>query len=114
MVESLASGDRAVVVADLAGEDEQQPLDAVADVYVSWCNRDGTPPGRSEQVLAALEHLALPDGRGHAYLSAELSVVQNITAWLAAHGFATDDVSPKAYWRAGRPNAPHGEPLRDA
>jgi NADPH-dependent ferric siderophore reductase len=114
MVESLTAGDRAVIVADLAGEEEQQPLDAVADVYISWCNRDGGPIGRSEQVLAALDALTLPDGRGHAYLSAELVVVRTVADWLAAHGFPSDDIAPKAYWRAGRANAPHGEPLRDA
>ena len=105
MVESLPASCRAVIVADVAGEDEQQPLDAVADVYISWCNRDGAPPGRSEQVVAALDALTLPDGRGHAYLSAEFSVVRTVAAWLAEHGFAPDDVSPKAYWRAGRANA---------
>jgi NADPH-dependent ferric siderophore reductase len=114
MVESLPAGVRAVIVADLAGEDEQQALDAVADVYISWCNRDGGPPGRSDQVLAALDHLTLPTGRGHAYLSAEFAVVRAVADWLAAHGFAPDDVASKAYWRAGRANAPHGEPLRDA
>ncbi len=114
MVESLGADDRAVIVADVAGEEEQQPLAAVADVYISWCNRDGTPAGRSEQVVAALDALALPDGRGHAYLSAEFAVVRTVADWLAAHGFAPDDIAPKAYWRAGRANAPHGEPLRDA
>jgi NADPH-dependent ferric siderophore reductase len=101
-------------VADVAGEEEQQPLDASADVYVSWCNRDGNPPGASEQVLAALEHLTVPDGRGHAYLSAESAVVRAVGAWLADHGFAGDDISSKAYWRAGTANAAHGEPLRSA
>ncbi len=114
MVESLPAGVRAVIVADLAGEDEQQALEAVADVYISWCNRDGVAPGRSEQVLAALDALTLPEGRGHAYLSAELAVVRTVSDWLTAHGFASDDIAPKAYWRAGRANAPHGEPLRDA
>jgi NADPH-dependent ferric siderophore reductase len=114
MVESLPAGVRAVIVADLAGEDEHQALDAAADVFVSWCNRDGVPPGRSGQVLAALDALTLPDGRGHAYLSAEFAVVRAVSDWLTAHGFASDDIAPKAYWRAGRANAPHGEPLRDA
>jgi NADPH-dependent ferric siderophore reductase len=31
----------------------------------------------------------------------------------AGRGFAADDVSSKPYWRAGRANAAHGEPLRD-
>jgi NADPH-dependent ferric siderophore reductase len=114
MVESLSAGVRAVIVADLAGEDEQQALEAVADVYTSWCNRDGVPPGRSDQVLAALDALTLSDGRGHAYLSAEFAVVRTVSDWLTAHGFAPDDIAPKAYWRAGRANAPHGEPLGNA
>ena len=113
MVESLPADGHAVIVADVAGEDEQQPLDAHADVQVSWCNRDGGAPGRSEQVLAALDHLTHPDGRGHAYLSAEFAVVRTVGRWLADHGFAADDISPKAYWRAGTANAAHGEPLRD-
>ena len=113
MVEALPAGTHAVVVADVAGEDEQQPLDAPADVSISFCNRDGTPPGGSEQVLAALDHLTLPDGRGHAYLSAEFAVVRTVGRWLADHGFDPDAISPKAYWRAGAANAAHGEPLRD-
>jgi NADPH-dependent ferric siderophore reductase len=114
MVESLPASDRAVVVADVAGEEEQQPLDAVAEVHIAWCNRDGGAPGASEQLLAALDHLTLPGGRGHAYLSAELVVVRAVGEWLSHRGFAAEDVSPKAYWRAGRANAAHGEPLRDA
>jgi NADPH-dependent ferric siderophore reductase len=113
MTESLPASTRAVLVADVAGEDEQQALDAAADVYVSWCNRDGGPVGASEQVLAALDHLTLPEGRGHAYLSAEFAVVRAVGQWLADHGVAADDVSPKAYWRRGAANAAHGEPLRD-
>jgi NADPH-dependent ferric siderophore reductase len=113
MVESLPATGDAVIVADVAGEDEQQPLDALAAVAISWGNRDGMAPGRSEQVLAALDHLTLPDGRGHAYLSAEFAVVRAVGRWLADHGVAAGDISPKAYWRAGAANAAHGEPLRD-
>jgi NADPH-dependent ferric siderophore reductase len=114
MVESLPVDARAVVVADVAGEEEHQPLDARADVFISWCNRDGGAPGGSEQVLAALDHLAtFPRGRGHAYLSTEFAVVRAVSAWLRAHGFEADAISPKAYWRAGAANAAHGEPLRD-
>jgi NADPH-dependent ferric siderophore reductase len=113
MVESLPVEARAVVVADVAGEEEHQPLDARADVFISWCNRDGGAPGAAEQVLATLDHLTLPDGRGHAYLSTELAVVRAVGAWLGAHGFESAAISPKAYWRAGAANAAHGEPLRD-
>src|SRR6187551_1995628 len=56
MAESLPATGTAVIVADVAGEDEQQPLDAAAAVAISWCNRDGGPVGASEQVLAALDH----------------------------------------------------------
>jgi NADPH-dependent ferric siderophore reductase len=113
MVESLPAGARAVIVADVAGEEEQQPLEAPADVSISWCNRDGGAPGGYEQVLAALDHLTLPAGRGHAYLSAEFAVVRTVSRWLVDHGVDSDAISSKAYWRAGAANAAHGEPLRD-
>jgi len=47
------------------------------------------------------------------YLSAEFVVVRTVGQWLSSRRFAGDDVSSKAYWRAGRANAAHGEPLRD-
>jgi hypothetical protein len=31
---------------------------------------------------------------------------------LAARGLAPDQMSPKAYWGRGKPNASHGEPAR--
>jgi NADPH-dependent ferric siderophore reductase len=113
MVESLGAGAHAEIVADVAGEEEHQPLDARAHVYVSWCNRDGGAVGRAEHLAAALERIDLPAARRHAYLSAESAVVRSIGAWLAERGFSPEEISSKAYWRAGRANAAHGEPLRD-
>ena len=77
---------------------------AVADVYISWCNRDGGAPGGSDAGRwPRSTHLTLPDGRGHAYLSAELAVVRAVgDVARRAGGSRADDVSPKAYWRAGQ------------
>ena len=114
MVEALAPSTSAIVVADVAGPDEHQMLDAACDLRSVWCDRNGRPPGDGDTVLAALAELDLPPGRGHAYLSAEFAVVRALGAHLAGRGFASEQVSPKAYWRRDQANAAHGEPLRDA
>ena len=43
----------------------------------------------------------------------DAAVVRAGSRWLDHHGFESDDISPKACWRAGTANAPHGEPRRD-
>jgi NADPH-dependent ferric siderophore reductase len=58
--------------------------------------------------------IALPPGRGHAYIGGELRVVAAVRQVLADRGLARDQLSAKAYWRRGVANAAHGEPERDA
>jgi len=65
------------------------------------------------------EHLVLtrPDviAEMHdAFLRVGVDVVETATFGAFSTVLNEYDIAPKAYWRAGRANAPHGEPLRDA
>jgi NADPH-dependent ferric siderophore reductase len=114
MAESLAPGVAAVVVAEIAGPEERQDLDrSSADVEVVWCERDGRAPGVAQPLLDGVGGVALPAGVGHAYLSAEFAVVRALGDLLDGRGLDASRRSPKAYWRRGTANAPHGEPPRD-
>ena len=62
-----------------------------------------------EQELA---NIALPDGDGHVYIAAEAGVVRSIQRKVTERGLPQDQISAKAYWRRGLPNADHGEPAR--
>jgi NADPH-dependent ferric siderophore reductase len=82
-------------------------------VQLRWVHRlDQTVPGDSSLLQDALAETALPVGDGQVYVAAEAGVVRSIQRDLAARGLRKEQISAKAYWRRGLPNAEHGEPLR--
>jgi NADPH-dependent ferric siderophore reductase len=103
-----------IVVLEVDGPDDQQQAIAGdgAPVAVQWVHRLGADPASGIGLVAALEGISLPDGRGHAYLAGELGVVARLRAALVARGLAPEQISAKPYWRAGVANASHGEPER--
>jgi NADPH-dependent ferric siderophore reductase len=116
MLEALPAGSRAAALVEVDTADDEQAFTAPegAQVDVRWLHRDGgSAPGDPESILAALATVELPAGLGHAYLSAESGVVRAATRLLAERGFAAEQISGKAYWRRGLPNAEHGEPTKE-
>ncbi len=84
-----------------------------ADLH--WLHRSGlSAPGDTSLFVEALTDFALPVGRGHAYIAGEARAVRTLQRHLADRGFENDQISAKAYWRRGLPNAEHGEPTREA
>ncbi len=114
MAESLAPGAQALFVLEIpTPEDLLTPRlhegVAVTGVFVDRAERAPRDPTGLLEALGALE---LPGGAGHAYLFGEFGVIRSLGAALAERGMAREAVSSKAYWRAGRANADHGEPVK--
>ena len=112
MAGAVPAGARALVILEVPGPDAEQDVPAGAEV--TWLHRDGGPAGAPAALVAAAGAVALPPGRGHAYLAGEATVVLRLREALAARGLAPEQISPKAYWGRGRANASHGEPAKDA
>jgi NADPH-dependent ferric siderophore reductase len=66
------------------------------------------------ELAAALAKAQLPAGRGHAYLAGEVALVLELKALLLSRGWTPEQISAKAYWNRGRPNAERGEPEQRA
>jgi NADPH-dependent ferric siderophore reductase len=113
MAGALPAGARALVILEVPGPGGEQDLVTAADAEVTWLHRDGGPAGDPAALVAAAATVALPPGRGHAYLAGEATVVLRLREALAARGLAPEQISPKAYWGRGRANASHGEPARE-
>ena len=111
MAGAVPAGARALVILEVPGPDAEQ--DAPAGAEVAWLHRDGRPAGDPTVLVEAAGTVALPPGRGHAYLAGEATVVLRLREALAARGLAAEQISPKAYWGRGRANASHGEPAKD-
>jgi NADPH-dependent ferric siderophore reductase len=113
MAGALPAGARALVILEVPGPGGEQDLVTAADAEVTWLHRDGRPAGDPAALVAAAAAVALPPGRGHAYLAGEAAVVLRLRETLGMRGLAPEQISPKAYWGRGRANAAHGEPAKD-
>jgi NADPH-dependent ferric siderophore reductase len=113
MAGALPAGVRALVVLEVPGPRAEQDLVTAADAEVTWLHRDARAAGDPAALVQAAAAVALPPGRGHAYLAGEATVVLRLREALAARGLAPEQISPKAYWGRGRANASHGEPAKD-
>jgi NADPH-dependent ferric siderophore reductase len=114
MIEALPPDGTALALFEVdSAADEQEVTVSRPNVRVQWAHRlGGSVPGDSGPLLALVATAELPDGRGHAYVSAESRVARDVASALTSRGLEADQVSSKAYWRRGVPNAEHGEPTR--
>jgi NADPH-dependent ferric siderophore reductase len=116
MIESLPTASVAMAVLEVDGPaDEQGPASHQAGhVDLQWLHRGGRwSPGEASAVHDAVAAVDLPGGTGHVYVATEAGVVREISRVLTARGLRPDQISAKAYWRRGLPNAEHGEPTGD-
>jgi len=116
MLEALPVGSAASAVFEIDTAADELELDAPPTRHLDlrWLRRDGqTVPGDPGPMVEAVARVALPGGTGHAYVAAEAGVVRGVTRLLAERGLRPEQISGKAYWRRGLPNAEHGEPTKE-
>jgi NADPH-dependent ferric siderophore reductase len=116
MLESLPGGSTASAILEVDTAADEQPLVSprVDAVDLHWLHRDArSVPGDPGPLLAAAAAVGLPAGIGHAYVAAEAGVVRAVTKALHERGLGPEQISGKAYWRRGLPNAEHGEPTKE-
>jgi NADPH-dependent ferric siderophore reductase len=99
-----------VALVEVAGPEEEQPLDAPAGIAVRWLHRGGTPPGESTLLVDAVAALDRPeDDDVFAWVGAESAAVRAIRADLRGRwrlGRAQHHAI--GYWRKGRAMSPAG------
>jgi NADPH-dependent ferric siderophore reductase len=116
MLEALptASTARGLLEIDTPADEQGLGSGEAPRLGIRWLHRLGhSVPGDPSLLLEALADLELSAGIGHAYVAAEAGVVRRIRRVLTKRGLREDQISAKAYWRRGLPNAEHGEPAHD-
>jgi len=116
MIEVLPPGSLATALLEVDTSADEQGVRSGRNggVDVRWVHRMGrSEPGDADPIVGALAEIASPAGLGHAYVAAEAGVVRRVRAALSARGLGEAEISAKAYWRRGLPNAEHGEPARE-
>jgi NADPH-dependent ferric siderophore reductase len=116
MLEALAPASVAMALLEVdAPVDEQTPESGPSQrLDLRWLHRLGhSVPGDPSLLVDAVKRVDLPAGNGHVYVAAEARVVRAIQQALTERGLTPEQISAKAYWRRGLPNAEHGEPTRE-
>jgi NADPH-dependent ferric siderophore reductase len=98
LITGLPTGSTAVTVVEVA--DAAEEIDLPNTTH--WVLRDGAAPGTPTLLTRALASMALPAGRGAAYLLGESRAMVALRPTLEARGIAHADTFLKGYWNVGR------------
>ncbi|MFO7252462.1 MAG: siderophore-interacting protein [Actinomycetes bacterium] len=85
---------------EVAGPEDEIPLDAPAGARVTWVHRDGATVG--DRLVAAVRALEWPPGEPHAFVHGEAGFVKELRRYLRVErGLPLDRLSISGYWRRG-------------
>jgi NADPH-dependent ferric siderophore reductase len=98
-LEAVPAGRRAVVLLACDGPEHEIDLACPAELDLVWLHRSGTPAD-AELLPRAVEALAFPDGRVHAFVHGEADEIRAIRRHLLTErGLRRSDMSCSPYWR---------------
>jgi NADPH-dependent ferric siderophore reductase len=106
-VEALPAAASAVVIVEVAGPEEEQPVVTPADVELTWIHRGaatGAPGGhRNDPLLAAVRAATERGGDVDAFVHGEADMVRAVRRHLRVErGVPRGRLSASGYWRRGR------------
>ncbi|HEY1751785.1 MAG TPA: siderophore-interacting protein [Caulobacteraceae bacterium] len=102
MIERLAAGERAVAIVEVAGPEEQQPIETAAALDIRWLHRGAPPRAPSRGLIDALAAFEPPAGVGQACVIGETATVRAQRQSLLARGLEKSRIAAEGYWRPGR------------
>ena len=99
----IPSGVPVFAVIEVDGPEHEQPLQSSGELSVTWIHRTGGPGEEPELQLEAISSLALPPGRGQAFIHGEASAVRLLRRHLVLErGMAVESLSASGYWKLRR------------
>ena len=96
------AGERAFAIVEIAGPEDEQPIETAAELTLACLYRGGPPRAPSEQLIGAVAAFELPPGVGQACVIGETSTVRAQRQGLVARGLPKTQIAAEGYWRPGR------------
>ena len=114
MAESIEEPGRAIFIVETTHPDDALTPNLPEGIGATGIFVDQSQqPGNADALMHGLAAFAFPQDEGHAYLFGEFSTNKAIRTALLDRGLTDEQISVKAFWRAGSANADHGEPKKD-
>jgi NADPH-dependent ferric siderophore reductase len=102
-LQRVPAGVPAFAVIEVDGPEHHQSLESPGDLSVTWVHRTGGPGEDPSLQLDAVKALALPEGRGHAFIHGEATAVRFIRSHLVLdRGLPVESLSASGYWKLRR------------
>ncbi|MFL6053234.1 MAG: siderophore-interacting protein [Actinoallomurus sp.] len=99
-LERLPDGAPARVFVEVAGAEDELPLDTPGDVRIVWLHRGAAEVG--DALVAAVRDLEFPPGEVHAFVHGEAGFVKRLRRHLRVdRGVPLERLSISGYWRQG-------------
>jgi NADPH-dependent ferric siderophore reductase len=99
----IPAGVPVFAVVEVDGPDHQQELDSPGDLRLNWVHRERGPGEDPALQLDAVQALALPDGRGQAFVHGEATAVRLIRRHLVLErALPVGSLSVSGYWKLRR------------
>ena len=104
-LEELGPGVQALVVAAVAGPEEEQAFDSRAELAIHWVHRPLARATDPAPLLQAVAALTLPERDGYAWAAGESLTAKAVRQHLVAErGLHKAWVKAAGYWRSGSPS----------
>ncbi|MDM9629606.1 siderophore-interacting protein [Rhizobium sp. S152] len=102
-LEELPAGAKAIVIAEVAGAEEEQAFASRADLSVTWLHRGAEPAGTTDNLDRALRDLVLPDGDGYVWIACETVTAKRLRAIVVdEHQHPKAWIKAAGYWKRGQ------------
>lgn len=102
-LQRVSPGVPVFAVVEVDGPEHQQQLDSPGDLHLTWLHRADGPGEDPALQLEAVQGLALPEGRGHAFVHGEATAVRLVRRHLVLdRGLPVESLSASGYWKLRR------------
>lgn len=102
-LERVPEGVPVTVILEVDDASEEQRLQSPGELSLNWIHRGGAEHVAEPRILRAVEELALPPGRGQAFIHGEAGMVRDVRRHLVRdRGMDVSDLSATGYWKFRR------------
>jgi NADPH-dependent ferric siderophore reductase len=102
-LEELPEGAKAIVIAEVAGPEEEQPFASKADLSVTWLHRGAQPAGTTDDLEQVLRDIMLPEGDGYVWIACETVLAKRLrVVMVEERGHPKPWIKAAGYWKRGQ------------
>lgn len=104
-LEELRAGVLAIVIASVAGPEEEQKLSSAANLTVQWVHRPAHKSSEITPLLSAVEKIQIPEGDGFVFVACASTTAKAVRQYLIEKRNVNKAwIKAAGYWQSGTPS----------